>query len=376
MSITLIKETTNINFTGFRRIAYGISAIAILASLLVILVNGGLRYGVDFAGGVMVQVQFENQISDEKVKEALGDMNLPGLVVQESGGEGRDYLIRFGSVAEGENSRAQVLEALSRAFPDNAASIQRMEMVGPKVGEDLRNMAMEALFYSVLLMTVYISGRFENSWFTAAGVAIVLWAAVFSIDLITQYAGMEAFNKMYAIGFALMITIFLMWKLHLNFALGAILSLMHDVIITVGLLTLLGYEIDLNIIAALLTLVGYSLNDSIIVYDRIRENLQEITKQEQRPSMAEIINLSINQTLSRTIMTSVTTLFVCLSLFVLGGTVINGFAFTILVGIIVGTYSSPFVASPILMAFGDADMYLGQQVKDDTYDKPGEHGLV
>jgi len=356
MPITLIKETTNINFTGFRRIAYGISAIAILASILVILMSGGLRYGVDFAGGVMVQVQFENQISDEKVKEALGGMNLPGLVVQESGEEGRDYLIRFSSATEGENSRSQVLEALAMAFPDNVASIQRMEMVGPKVGEDLRNMAMEALFYSVLLMTVYISGRFENSWFTAAGIAFVLWGAVFSIDFIAQYFGIAAFNKMYAIGFALVITVFLMWKLHLNFALGAILSLIHDVVITMGLLTLLGYEIDLNIIAALLTLVGYSLNDSIIVYDRIRENLQEMVKQEQRSSMAEIIDLSINQTLSRTIMTSATTLLVCLSLFILGGSVINGFAFTMLVGVIVGTYSSPFVASPILRAEGGAEM--------------------
>ncbi len=145
---------------------------------------------------------------------------------------------------------------------------------------------------------------------------------------------------------------------------------------TLGLLTLFGKEIDLNVIAALLTLVGYSLNDTIIVYDRIRENISLIQKQDKKPSIGEVINLSANQTLARTLMTSLTTLAACLSLYLLGGSVINDFALTMLIGIIVGSYSSIFVASPILMAFGDIDLYINQQAKDVEIEKPGAHGVV
>jgi preprotein translocase subunit SecF len=174
-------------------------------------------------------------------------------------------------------------------------------------------MAIEALFYAVLLITVYISGRFEHSWFIAGAMALVLWGAVYG-------AGYFGFNRLFGVGIGMVITLLCCWKLKLNFALGAILALMHDVAATLGLLTLMGVEIDLNVIAALLTLVGYSINDTIVVYDRIRENLRAVPHDiDAKPSMADIINKSVNQTLSRTIMTSATTLVASLALYLLGG---------------------------------------------------------
>ncbi len=174
---------------------------------------------------------------------------------------------------------------------------------------------------------------------------------------------------------ALLVTLIVSWKIRLNFAFGAIVSLLHDVLITVGVLILLGREFDLNIIAALLTLVGYSLNDTIIVYDRIRENLraQDVNNPQ---SLAHIINLSINQTLSRTVLTSGTTALAALSLFLLGGGVIHDFALTMLLGVTVGTLSSMFIASPILLAFGDTAQYITPSRRKDDFEAPGEHGIV
>lgn len=374
MALTLLKKTTHIDFVGMRRYAYGLSLLILACGLAAVILHGGLRYGVDFAGGVMVQVQFGQSVPDEQVKKALADIKLPGLTVQQIGEGNRDYMLRFSATAEGAtaNLRADVTEALASRLPDNPATIQRLEMVGPKVGADLRNMAVEALFYSVLLITVYISGRFEHSWFIAAGLAVVLWAVVYA-------AGWIGIGRMWGVAVAMVITVVMTWKLKLNFALGAIVSLLHDVFITLGLLTLMNKEIDLNIIAALLTLVGYSLNDTIIVFDRIRENLRNIpykTPPEDLPSMGSLINLSVNQTLSRTVLTSGTTLVTCLSLYLLGGSVIHDFALTILLGVLIGTFSSVFVASPILLAFGDAEDYRQGQKGPENYERPGEHGIV
>lgn len=374
MAFALIKNTTSFDFVGKRRIAYVVSVLIILLGLGAILMHGGLRYGVDFAGGVMVQIQFENAVPDEEVKKALADIKLPGLTVQQIGSDNRDYMLRFSSTAEGasENLRSDVTSALSSRLPGNPATILRLEMVGPKVGADLRNMAVEALFYSVLLITVYISGRFEHSWLLAGAMAVVLWAAVYGVGLL-------GFSKVWGVGVAMIITVLLTWRLRLNFALGAIISLLHDVFITLGILTLMNKEIDLNIIAALLTLVGYSLNDTIIVYDRIRENLRAMPPQSEGvplPTMGEIINLSLNQTLSRTLLTSGTTLLACLSLYLLGGSVIHDFALTILLGVFIGTFSSIFVATPILIAFGDVNDYHAAQDDGSVFERPGEHGVV
>lgn len=374
MALTLLKKTTNINFVGMRRYAYALSLLILLLGIAAIVWHGGLRYGVDFAGGVMVQVQFANAVPDQEVKTALADIKLPGLTVQRIGDGDRDYMLRFSAAAEGatENLRVDLNTALAQRLPGNQVTIQRLEMVGPKVGADLRNMAVEALFYSVLLITVYISGRFEHSWLTAGVLAVVLWAVVY-------VAGLVGIGRMWGVAVAMVITVAMTWKLHLNFALGAIVSLLHDVFLTLGLLTLMNREIDLNIIAALLTLVGYSLNDTIIVFDRIRENLRKIpikAAPENVPSMGALINLSINQTLSRTLLTSGTTVMACLSLYLLGGSVIHDFALTILLGVLIGTYSSIFVASPILLAFGDVQQYRQGQREPESYERPGEHGIV
>lgn len=371
MAFAILSRQTNIDFAGFRRIAYVISSLFILIGIFAIIMNGGLRYGVDFAGGAMVQVQFEKPIADEQVKGALQNLNLPGLTVQQVGTEDRDYMLRFSlDSVENTDLRDQVSGALKASIPDNNSTIQRLESVGPKVGNDLRNMAIEALFYAVLLITVYISGRFEHSWFIAGAMAIVMYGVVYGVGLI-------GFNRLWGVGAGMIITLVCCWRLKLNFALGAILALLHDVIVTLGLLTILGVEIDLNVIAALLTLVGYSINDTIIVYDRIRENLRAVPADGVGSiCMADIINRSVNQTLSRTIMTSTTTLAACLALYILGGSVIHDFALTITLGVVFGTFSSVFVAAPILMAFGDVDLYHHKAKKDDDYERPGEHGMV
>jgi preprotein translocase subunit SecF len=213
-------------------------------------------------------------------------------------------------------------------------------MVGPKVGSDLRTKALQALFYAVLLIAIYISGRFEQRWWASAVMAAGLAGGVYGLQLI-------GLSMTWLIWAALAITLFLCWRLKLNYALGAVVALAHDVLIVVGLFSLMNKEFDLSIVAALLTIIGYSLNDTIIVFDRIRENLRgKISK-----SLAKTINVSINQTLSRTLLTSGTTLLVVLSLYLFGGGVIHDFAFALLVGVAVGTYSSIFVASPILLGF-------------------------
>lgn len=211
-------------------------------------------------------------------------------------------------------------------------------MVGPKVGEDLRQKALFAIFYAILFIAIYISGRFELKWLMSIIMALSLAFVVY----VTSSFGMPV---TWLIVIALIVTLGLCWFLKLKYALGAIIALVHDVIITIGAFALTEREISLSIIAALLTIVGYSLNDTIIVFDRIRENLKRFRR---RPFEA-IMNKSINETLSRTILTSTTTLVVVLALFILGGGVIHDFAFAMLVGVIVGTYSSVFVASPIIL---------------------------
>ena len=234
-----------------------------------------------------------------------------------------------------------MLTALAKAFPGNDVEIQRLEMVGPKVGDDLTNKALGALYYATLLIAVYISGRFEQRWMAGVAMAAVLWGGMY-------LAGLTGLSMGWLVLVALGITLVVCFVLKLNFALGALVGLIHDVFITVGLLSLMGVEIDLNVMAALLTLVGYSLNDTIIVYDRLRENLRAAPKQ----PLDALINRSVNQTLSRTILTSGTTFVATLALYLLGGGVIHDFALTMLIGVFVGTASSIYVSSAVLLALG------------------------
>ncbi|KPA09577.1 preprotein translocase subunit SecF, partial [Candidatus Magnetomorum sp. HK-1] len=203
---------------------------------------------------------------------------------------------------------------------------------------DLREKALLAMFFALLFITIYISGRFEFKWVISGVMAACLMAGVYFFQLIN-------ISMPFLIVFALILAMVLFWFLRLKYAMGAIAALIHDVMITVGIFSLFDKEFTLPIIAALLTIIGYSLNDTIIVFDRIRENSRKL----HRNTFDQIINKSINETLSRTILTSLTTLVVVLSLFLFGGGIIHDFAFAMIIGVLIGTYSSIFVASPILL---------------------------
>ncbi|MBW6509467.1 MAG: protein translocase subunit SecF [Desulfuromonadales bacterium] len=289
----LIKPGINIDFIGKRKFALIISLVLILVGLASLVRHGGPHYGIDFAGGTLVQVQFERQTSAAEINNALTDLDLGSPVVQRFGDDSNEFLIRVErTTGELQGISVLITETLEQTYGVGQVEVRRVEMVGPQVGRDLRNKGMWAIFYAMLGILAYISWRFE-----------------------------------------------------FRFAIGAIIALFHDVVITLGMFSLFAKEIDLPIIAAFLAIIGYSLNDTIIVYDRIRENLGKHNKE----SFTFILNRSINETLSRTIITSGTTLLVVLSLFVLGGGVIHNFAFAMLVGVLVGTYSSIFVASPLLL---------------------------
>ena len=341
MGLQIIKPDTRINFIGYRKIAFVVSALLILLGSGSLLLKGGPKYGIDFAGGMIVQVKLERQTDIGELKDALSGVELPGMVIQRLGmDEDNEFLIRTStSDVSSHDVREMVTAGLDRL--GTGYDVQRLEMVGPKVGSDLRTKALEALFFAVLLIAIYISGRFEQRWMAAGVMAAALSGGVYVLDLAGAPTG-------WLIVAAMLITLGLCWYLKLNYALGAVVALVHDVAITVGIFSLLDKEFDLTIIAALLTIIGYSLNDTIIVFDRIRENLRE----KSEPTLAGTINTSINQTLSRTLMTSLTTLVVVATLYVLGGGVIHDFALALLIGIGVGTYSSIFVASPILLGFG------------------------
>ena len=344
MGLQIIKPNTQFDFIGLKKFALVISAVFLLAGLASLALKGGPKYGIDFAGGMIVQVKVDQGVEVGDLKAALDGVDLPGLVVQTFGLEGdSEYLIRTSSSeVSSQKVRTLVSDSLGANLGGASFEIQRLEMVGPKVGADLRTKAVEALFFAVLLIAVYISGRFEQRWTVAGLIAAALGGAVYGIGIMGVEMG-------WLIVAALAITVGLFWVLRLNYAMGAVVALIHDVTITVGIFSILGKEFDLTIIAALLTIIGYSLNDTIIVFDRIRENNLE---REEEETFADVINRSINQTLSRTIMTSLTTLVVVACLYFLGGSVIHDFALALLIGVAVGTYSSIFVASPILLGFG------------------------
>ncbi len=337
----IIKPDVNIDFIGKRRWAFGLSGAMIIATIILLIIRGGPNYGVDFTGGILIQIKMPSRTESSMIKKALIPINLQDSIVQEFGERGAsEYLIRVrktGIKLEGLGKK--VKDMLTQKF-GKGVELRRVEMVGPKVGKDLRQKALLAIFYAILFIAIYISGRFELKWLMSLIMA-------FSLAIVVYIATGFGVGITYLIVIALIVTIGLCWFLKLNYALGAIIALIHDVTITIGCFALTDREISLSVIAAFLTIVGYSLNDTIIVFDRIRENLKKLRKK----GFEEIINKSINQTLSRTILTSGTTLVVILCLVLLGGGVIHDFAFAMLVGVIVGTYSSIYIASPILLAW-------------------------
>jgi preprotein translocase subunit SecF len=288
----LIKPGTHIPFTRYRKIAFIASSIVNLAVIALLLVKGP-NLGVDFAGGTMVQLKFQQSVSIQQIRQALGKVELGGAVIQDFGEPGEhEYLVRLDktSVEIGALGQ-QIKKALTEQF-GGAFEIRRIESVGPKVGEDLRFRGVMSVFAATVMMGVYIWLRFE-----------------------------------------------------LRFGIGAVIALIHDVLVTVGALMLANYEFDLTIVAALLTIVGFSVNDTVVICDRIRENMRKI----KRESLESIVNTSLNETLSRTIITSGTAIAVLVALYVLGGAVIRPFAFALLVGFISGVYSTIFIASPVIL---------------------------
>lgn len=336
-----IKPDINLNIIGKRNIAFVLSALLILGALISLAAKGGPRYGIDFSGGTLIQVRFDQTPDLTAVKQGLAAANLSASSVQTFGDAvDNEVLIRTDrSEATHQDFDTEVEKALEAAT-GGKAEIRRIEMVGPQVGKDLREKALFAMFYALLFIAIYISGRFELKWMLSGIMAASLAGSVYLL-------GLFHVSIPFLMLAALVVTLVLFWFLELKYAMGAIVALIHDVTITVGLFSIFDKEFNLPIVAALLTIIGYSLNDTIIVFDRIRENLRK----HHKSPMDVIINKSINETLSRTILTSMTTLLVVVCLFVLGGGIIHDFAFAMLAGIMVGTYSSIYVASPILLAW-------------------------
>jgi preprotein translocase subunit SecF len=336
-----IKPDINIDFVGKRKIAFSVSMAMILISIASLVIHNGPKYGIDFSGGTLIQVKFAGPVTVKKIKSGLAGIDLGKSSVQGFGEKSEDeYLIHIDrSGITSETFSAKVQDALKTSTGINA-TVRRVEIVGPKVGKDLRGKALFAMFYALLFIAIYISGRFEFKWVLSGVMAGVLMGAVYLLSIFDV-------SIPFLIVTALVVTLVLFWLLGLKYAMGAIVALIHDVTITVGLFSIFNKEFTLPVIAALLTIIGYSLNDTIIVFDRIRENLRKY----QKNPMEIVINRSVNETLSRTLLTSGTTLVVVVALFVLGGGIIHDFAFAMLVGIVVGTYSSIYVASPILLAW-------------------------
>jgi preprotein translocase subunit SecF len=288
----IIKPGVNINFIDKRKFFQTLSVAIILLGVVFYFIRGGFNFGIDFAGGTLVQLRFEKDTSIEAVREGLKDISLGDSVIQHFGSD-REILIRVERSESGlEGMQTRIKETLKKHPEIGKFEVERTEMVGPQVGKDLRKKALLAITYALLGIIVYIA-----------------------------------------------------WRFQLKYGIAAIIALVHDVLVTLTAFTVTNREINLPIIAALLAIIGYSLNDTIVVFDRIRENL----KARRKEAYEVTINTSINETLSRTLLTSITTLLVVLSLFVLGGEVIHNFSFALLVGVIVGTYSSIFIASPVLV---------------------------
>jgi len=316
-------KKTSIDFIGMKKYAFGLSVVLIIIGIISMVVRGGINLGIDFIGGTLTQMKIQPMPAIEEVRKTLIENGLKDAQIQHFPKENEIIVrVKKGEVQLVEEIRLEILpqasgetlvqavtaqiatqtprmggveskfyEMFSKKFPQTRIEVTRAEMVGPAVGKKLLNQAIKALFAGVILIMVYIGWRFE-----------------------------------------------------FKYSAPAVLALLHDTFITIGILTLLNKEITVTIVAAILTLIGYSINDTIVVYDRIREKKRLFAKDE----LAKVMNIAINETLSRTIITSITTGLVLLSIFFAGGEVLHNFAFTLLFGIIIGTYSSIFVASPLV----------------------------
>ena len=297
----IIRPGTNIPFTKYRQIAIVISTVINLAILLLLFTRGP-KLGVDFAGGTMVQLKFQQKVTNTEIRQALARVDLGDSVVQDFGKEGdNEFLIRLEKTSGQLGALGELIRrGLTEQFGPDRFEMRRIESVGPKVGKDLRERGIWSVIAATIMMGVYIWIRFGVSFGGRFG---------------------------------------------LLFGLGAVIALIHDVLVTAGALMLANYEFDLTVIAALLTIVGFSVNDTVVICDRIRENMRK----NRREALETVINRSINECLSRTILTTGTALLTLLALYILGGGVIRPFAFALLVGFISGVYSTVFIASPVIL---------------------------
>ena len=286
----IFKVSKDIKFSYFYKKLNILSSILIIFSILVLLFKG-LNLGVDFKGGTLIELRTESSITTiAEIRQSFLQMNLGDVAVKKFGKE-NDYLVKIEITKSNDENFIKSINDKLSADLGSAVDFRRVENVGPKVSKELLRAGLLAISLSLAAMLFYIGIRFE-------------------------------------------------WQ----FSLGAVIALIHDVIITVGIFSFLAYEVNLSIVAAVLTIVGYSMNDTVVIFDRIRENLKKYSKM----SITEISDLSTNQTLSRTLITSVTTLLALFSIYIFGGAILKGFSFAMILGVIIGTYSSIFIATPVL----------------------------
>jgi preprotein translocase subunit SecF len=289
----LIRPDTRFDFIGKKKFTLWISTIAILVSFGFIFLHGGLRYGVDFAGGLLIQPKFSKAVDIGEVRNALEATGLKDANVQNFGSE-NEFLIRVEKTSEDLEGMSKKIQAsLQERFKDKALEIRRVEAVGPKVGKDLKTKALWAVGLSLLAILIYVAWRFKQ----------------------------------------------------VAYGLGGIVALFHDVIVTYGAISIFNLEYSLSLLAVILTIIGFSINDTIVIFDRVRENIKKMRKE----NLETIFNISINETLGRTILTSGTVMMVVLILFFFGGPVIHDFTTAMIVGLISGTYSTVYIASPIVL---------------------------
>jgi preprotein translocase subunit SecF len=284
-------KTPNINFIAFRRKMLVVSAIVILVGLVSILAQGGLRMSIDFAGGALVEVRTDTPVPLQDIRSIVTNAGFGGAEITRFGAE-NEYLIKVKSVAEADTTAKQIVAAIRSNVTGQNVDLRRVESVGPRIGAELRRNALWAIIYAFIGILIYVGWRFD-----------------------------------------------------FRFAVASIIATAHDVLLTIAFFSFIRMEMSLGVLAAVLTIVGYSLNDTVVVFDRVRENLHL----RRRENFDTLVNTSINETLSRTVITGTTTLLVLLSLLFLGGEVIKDFALTLFVGIIIGTYSSVFIAAPVVV---------------------------
>jgi len=290
-----ILRDPDYSFIGHRSKGYIISAIVIILGIVSLFMKSGPEYSIDFTGGTLIELRFEHPADLEIVRESIESAGLTDFEIQ-TFGEESEILLRTQEIGVEHGEISSFIPKLREENKDNPFEVMRTESVGPKIGGELKEKALLSILYSMLGLIAYITWRYE-----------------------------------------------------FKFAIAAIIALIHDVMITLGVFSILDKEISLAVVAAFLTIIGYSLNDTIVVFDRIRENIQN----RRKVPYQKILNMSINETLSRTLITSMSTLIVVLALYVYGGEVIKNFAFALIIGVLVGTYSSIYVASPMLLVWSN-----------------------